>query len=77
MVKLIQSILLIALFPVFCFAQENSIALKPKRNQLMGVQPELLREPYLQMGGPTTMTIRWRTNVYDRSRVKYGVTPTL
>jgi predicted MPP superfamily phosphohydrolase len=76
MVKLIQSILLIALFPVFCLAQENSIALKPKRNQLMGVQPELLREPYLQMGGPTTMTIRWRTNVYDRSRVKYGFTPT-
>ena len=42
----------------------------------MGVQPELLREPYLQMGGSTTMTIRWRTNVYDRSRVKYGFTPT-
>lgn len=76
MIKFFQLILFIVLFPVFSLAQENSIIPKPVRKQLMGVQPELLREPYLQMGGPSTMTIRWRTNVYDRSRVKFGFTPT-
>ncbi|MEJ6979092.1 metallophosphoesterase family protein [Pedobacter sp. P351] len=43
------------------------------RRALMGVQADLLRGPYLQMATPTSMTIRWRTNVYDRSRVKYGL----
>jgi len=32
----------------------------------------LLRGPYLQVATPTSMTIRWRTSVYDRSRVRYG-----
>lgn len=34
--------------------------------------PDLLRGPYLQMATPTSMTIRWRTNGLDRSRVRYG-----
>ncbi len=38
-------------------------------------QPVLIRGPYLQVGGPTTMTIRWRTDVFDRSRVKFGLSP--
>jgi hypothetical protein len=33
----------------------------------------LLRGPYLQMATPTSMTIRWRTNLNDRSRVRYGL----
>ncbi len=35
----------------------------------------LIRGPYLQVGSPTGMTIRWRTMVNERSRVKYGLTP--
>ena len=34
----------------------------------------LTRQPYLQMGSPTAMTIRWRTNVPTDSRVEYGAT---
>ncbi len=71
--KKIKSILWLLFLPLFCLAQINATAPKPKKKQLMGIQPELTREPYLQMGGPNSMTIRWRTNVYDRSRVKYGV----
>ncbi|MEO6000108.1 MAG: metallophosphoesterase family protein [Chitinophagaceae bacterium] len=41
----------------------------PSRNPGM---PELLRGPYLQMASATGMTIRWRTNASDRSRVVYG-----
>ena len=61
------------MLPLFCLAQESITVPKPKKKKLMGVQPELIREPYLQMGGPTSITLRWRTNVYDRSRVKYGL----
>ncbi|MBC8052645.1 MAG: metallophosphoesterase family protein [Sphingobacteriaceae bacterium] len=39
----------------------------------MGLQADLIRGPYLQMATPTSMTVRWRTGVYDRSRVKYGL----
>ena len=30
------------------------------------------RGPYLQMGSPTAMTVRWRTNAGTDSRVRYG-----
>src|SRR5262245_17157045 len=31
------------------------------------------RGPYLQMGGPSRVTVRWRTDVAADSRVKYGL----
>lgn len=33
----------------------------------------LLRGPYLQMGTGTTMNIRWRTDVNDIGRIRYGL----
>lgn len=45
---------------------------KPLKRHLRGVQAELIRGPYLQKASPTQVTVRWRTNVYDRSRVMYG-----
>jgi phosphodiesterase/alkaline phosphatase D-like protein len=35
----------------------------------------LTRGPYLQLGTPTSMHVRWRTNVPTDSRVQYGTTP--
>ena len=32
----------------------------------------LLREPYLQLGTPTSIRIRWRTDIATDSRVQYG-----
>lgn len=70
-------ILLFLLAPLLAFSQNKPTPLKPKSNRkyLLGVQPELIRGPYLQMATPTSMTIRWRTNVYDRSRVMFGPAP--
>ncbi|MES2629162.1 MAG: hypothetical protein V4616_09370, partial [Bacteroidota bacterium] len=34
--------------------------------------PIVVRKPYLQMAGPNSMTVRWRTNVPTTSEVKYG-----
>ncbi|WP_198034380.1 purple acid phosphatase family protein [Dyadobacter tibetensis] len=53
-------------------ANEISKIKHSSRRFLMGTQPELLRGPYLQKATPTSITVRWRTNVYDRSRVMYG-----
>jgi|GEM_PF-729686 len=37
--------------------------------------PILIRQPYLQQGTPTAMTIVWRTNVASTARVRYGLSP--
>ena len=34
--------------------------------------PLVIRGPYLQMGAPNRMTVRWRTDVYTDSKVWYG-----
>ena len=39
------------------------------------VVPTLTRGPYLQMGGPHAMTVRWRTDLASNSRVWYGGAP--
>jgi acid phosphatase type 7 len=75
--KTAKLFLLALLLPLLSIAQETQPAKKPvakKKGPLMGIQADLLRGPYLQMATPTSMTVRWRTNVYDRSRVKYGLT---
>jgi hypothetical protein len=69
--KTIASILLI-LIPLLSLAQKPVPATKNPKRRLMGVQADLIRGPYLQAASPTSMTIRWRTNVYDRSRVRFG-----
>ena len=37
--------------------------------------PALTRGPYLQLGTPTSVIVRWRTDVASNSRVKYGSAP--
>jgi len=37
--------------------------------------PEVTRGPYLQVGTPTNMTVRWRTNIPADGRVRYGNLP--
>lgn len=37
--------------------------------------PEVTRGPYLQMGTPTSVVVRWRTDVCADSRVSYGIDP--
>jgi hypothetical protein len=37
--------------------------------------PALMRGPYLQCGTPTSTIIRWRTDAFSDSRVRYGLNP--
>jgi hypothetical protein len=37
--------------------------------------PRLLRGPYLQLGTPTSVVVRWRTDLPTDSRVRYGTSP--
>ena len=37
--------------------------------------PVLVRRPYLQMGTPTSMLVRWRTDVASESVLRYGPAP--
>ncbi len=38
-------------------------------------EAQLIRGPYLQVGTPTSMMIRWRTDVLTRGLVRYGTDP--
>lgn len=61
--------------PALVFSQEDAAdAEKTPKAVSHSYQTGLLRGPYLQVATPTSMTIRWRTNVYDRSKVRYGLT---
>lgn len=53
------------------------ISSRPKLTVTFGVTipPALVRAPYLQTGTPTSMTLRWRTNVPTDSVVHWGVDP--
>src|SRR5438093_1421322 len=35
----------------------------------------ITRGPYLQQGTPSSIVVRWRTDVATTSRVRYGTTP--
>jgi acid phosphatase type 7 len=37
--------------------------------------PTITRGPYLQLGAPTSIAVRWRTDVATDSRVRYGAAP--
>lgn len=62
------------LMPLLTLAQDNDDAAPKNPKKVSSVQPILLRGPYLQVATPTSMTVRWRTNVYSRSQVRYGLT---
>jgi 3',5'-cyclic AMP phosphodiesterase CpdA len=40
-----------------------------------GIRPVLIRSPYLQVATPTSIMIRWRTDMLDVSFVRYGTDP--
>ena len=44
--------------------------------EALPTNPTLKRGPYLQIGTPTSITIRWRTSLPTDSRVEYGLDPT-
>jgi acid phosphatase type 7 len=43
--------------------------------ELTARAPGFVRHPYLQLGTPTSMTIRWRTDIATDSVVRYGASP--
>ncbi|MBT4520858.1 MAG: metallophosphoesterase family protein, partial [Halieaceae bacterium] len=43
--------------------------------KLLEVPAALTRGPYLQMGTPSSMVVRWRTNSYTTTRLAYGSAP--
>jgi hypothetical protein len=55
-------------------SSDLSFDLELTANQTGGT-PVLLRRPYLQVGTPTSMIVRWRTDVPSESRVVYGTSP--
>ncbi len=60
---------------------EGDLTTRPKLTVIYGggaptgAFPNVLRDPYLQMGSPTSMTIMWLTDSPGNSRVVYGLTP--
>ncbi|MDQ6859879.1 MAG: metallophosphoesterase [Verrucomicrobiota bacterium] len=42
---------------------------------VVNAPPAVTRGPYLQTGTPTSLVIRWRTNVATDSRVRFGTAP--
>jgi acid phosphatase type 7 len=74
LMRLFTTVLLLAM-AMASFGQVQNDIKKIKKltsNRLRGVQPQLIRGPYLQNASPNRVTVRWRTDVYDRSRVLYG-----
>lgn len=44
--------------------------------ELLGIDvPVVLRGPWLQMGTPTSVILKWRTDIFSDSRVRYGLAP--
>lgn len=62
----------------FRSSEYATLSQRPKLtvNYTLGpVTPQLVRAPYLQQLGPTTVKIVWRTDILCDSRVRYGLTP--
>ena len=61
----------------FTLAYNNTVKLKnsffPDPLMIDSLSPELIRGPYLQMGGPDRMTLRWRTDSASMSALNFGI----
>jgi hypothetical protein len=55
-------------------SSDISFALRLLASTTAGGVPSVTRGPYLQMGTPTSIHVRWRTNTPTDSRVEYGLT---
>ena len=69
---------LFILFPLASLGQaaENG-SIKSKQNKRYDGQPlaNLTRGPYLQVATSNSIVVRWRTDTWARSRVRYGTAP--
>jgi hypothetical protein len=62
---------------VFRSKEYGTVAERPQLTVVYDEGPptsNLVREPYLQLGTPTSMTVVWRTDVATDSRVAFGTT---
>lgn len=69
----LMNLVFLLLCSVGIWAQADSTPF-PKKN-LAGkalVKPQLIRGPYLQVATTNSMVVRWRTDAFARSRVRYG-----
>ncbi|NCU04681.1 MAG: metallophosphoesterase family protein [Chitinophagaceae bacterium] len=67
-------LLSLLLFLFFCDAMSQTTT--PRRDAgRYGIRPILIRGPYLQVATPTSMIVRWRTDMLDVSFVRYGTEP--
>ena len=57
--------------PLLCPLLLGLIAFSPLALSEAGAAT-VTRGPYLQMGGPAGIVVRWRTDVATDSRVRYG-----
>ncbi|RYE59479.1 MAG: metallophosphoesterase family protein [Sphingobacteriales bacterium] len=70
---LLISTILLFLVPLAGFAQEEK-EIRTKQNKRYTGQPlaNLIRGPYLQVATSNSIIVRWRTDTWARSRVRYG-----
>jgi len=73
--KLIVKIALLIFLPLVCLSQEEENDKKQNKRYTGQALANLIRGPYLQVATSTGMTVRWRTDTWARSRVRYGTTP--
>jgi 3',5'-cyclic AMP phosphodiesterase CpdA len=72
MKKPLLYLLLILAFPITVLSQTTTARRDANR---YGYRPDLVRGPYLQVGTPNSMMVRWRTNELDVGFVRYGTNP--
>jgi hypothetical protein len=61
--------------PVSFLLVSTILALVPANTGWTQTAAQLLRGPYLQSGTPTSVVVRWRTDLATDSRVRYGNAP--
>lgn len=65
-------LILFLLLSVSVSAQNSSGLPKKDPAGKIAVKPQLIRGPYLQVATTNSMVVRWRTDAFARSRVRYG-----
>jgi acid phosphatase type 7 len=72
--NLLVSFILFIFLPITCFSQKEETK---QQNRRYTGQPlaNLIRGPYLQVATSKSIIIRWRTDTWARSRVRYGTDP--
>lgn len=72
----LMNIIGILLFSTAAWAQADSTeAVRNNKVAKPVIKPQLIRGPYLQVATTNSIVVRWRTDAFARSRVRYGTTP--